>query len=82
MYCTRYRYNMHYHTAGDVCYEDVAVKVNASGTDGKLSYIMETWTYYKYMYSFNIHYYTAGDKQVVFYEDMDVKVNTSGTAGK
>ena len=30
---------MHYHTAGDVCYEDLAVKVNSSGTDGKLSYI-------------------------------------------
>ena len=25
------------HTAGDVCYEDVSVKVNTSGTAGKLS---------------------------------------------
>ena len=25
------------HTAGDVCYEDISVKVNTSGTAGKLS---------------------------------------------
>ena len=33
----RYRYIMHYYTAGDVCYEDVSVKVNTSGTAGKLN---------------------------------------------
>ena len=28
---------MYYYTAGDVCYEDVSVKVNTSGTAGKLN---------------------------------------------